>query len=434
MLRVQVFLAILLLACVVVYVAEGNLVVEAGIAKRCPRWDAFLSNRSANASKSWQDGRREAKCTRTGLTAFDTLRRRASGLLSRPQSQGKCGSCWAFAAAHTYTDHRSIATRRRTSQLSSQHPTAYLRRRNGCCGARLSDGFQIFQTLGAVTDSCAPYRLAGYRLYRLFKLTNPTGRFCPTSCRDKRMPFQPGDLRLHSYRQLQEKEVIEALATGPVLAGMRSSRRFKHDYQCGVFTFDANTDRRRHAVEIVDYGTTGSGIDFWVVKNSWGRSWGEGGYFRIRRGDLIFVFGTPVLPNSRSGNVSSPTIDSMTVDAEAVSDPTGDTMVMCGIDIAIGLLNDSIPCHGNSPSTSISLASVTSATAQVVEGIALDLNFVVDVQGCTQPTQADVNAVVILNLDNMFELTYHTYQYRFDYDQKKGGGRMCKTACSRGLE
>ena len=76
----------------------------------------------------------------------------------------------------------------------------------------------------------------------------------------------------------------------------------------------------------------------------------------------------------------------MTVDAEAVSDPTGDTMVMCGIDIAIGLLNDSIPCHGNSPSTSISLASVTSATAQVVEGIALDLNFVVDVQGCTQQT------------------------------------------------
>ena len=42
-------------------------------------------------------------------------------------------------------------------------------------------------------------------------------------------------------------------------------------YRCGVFCFDRATDSIRdstHAVEIVDYGTTSSGIDFWVVKNS----------------------------------------------------------------------------------------------------------------------------------------------------------------------
>ena len=142
-----------------------------------------------------------------------------------------------------------------------------------------------------------------------------------------------------------------------------------------------------------------------------------------------------MLSTSQSENVSSPTTDITTCDAGAVSNPNEDTMVMCDVDVAIWQLNDSIPCRGNSPSTSISLASVTSSTAQFIEGIALDLNFVVNVQGCMQPTQADVNAIVILNLDNLFELTYHTYQYRFDYDQKKGGGRrMCKTACSRGLQ
>ena len=435
-LMAQVFLVILLLAGAVVFVADANLRVNAGIVKRCPRWDEFLSNRSANAS-SWQDGGRRATCRLQGLTAFDKLGRRTSGLLSRPQRQGYCGSCWAFAAAHAYTDHRSIAAGRRTSQLAAQHPTACLRRRNGCCGARLSDGLQFFQDVGVVTDSCAPYRLAGYEPNRSFKRNNPIRKFCPTSCRD-RTPFQPDNLRLHDYRELQEDEVIAALNTGPVIAAMRNSRRFS-SYRCGVFTFDRNTDRiirngrfRGHAVEIVDHGTTSSGIDFWVVKNSIGVDWGEGGYFRIRRGDLFFAFATPVL--STSQNVSSPTIGITTCDAGAVSDPTEDTMVMCGVEVAIWQLNDSIPCRGNSPSLSISLASVTSATAQSIEGIALDLNFVVNVQGCTQPTQADVNAIVILNLDNLFKLTYHTYQYRFDYDQKKGGGRrMCKTACSRGV-
>ena len=88
--------------------------------------------------------------------------------------------------------------------------------------------------------------------------------------------------------------MITALRTGPVIAGMNTSDRFKYDYRCGVFCFDPATDEvvGRHAVEIVDYGTTSSGIDFWVVKNSWDDDWGEGGYFRIRRGDLIFAFGT----------------------------------------------------------------------------------------------------------------------------------------------
>jgi cathepsin L len=43
----------------------------------------------------------------------------------------------------------------------------------------------------------------------------------------------------------------------------------------------------RHAVTAVGYGTASDGSKYWLMKNSWGASWGEGGYVRIRRGEGV---------------------------------------------------------------------------------------------------------------------------------------------------
>ena len=133
--------------------SEGVVfIAAAGSPQRSARWDAFLSQpRPKRSVTSWEGGGTSAICILQDLTADDTLGRRTSGLLSLPQCQGCCGSCWAFAAAHTYTDHLSIATGQSHDQISAHYLTACITgfsvtNDNGCCGACFSDGFKFFKT------------------------------------------------------------------------------------------------------------------------------------------------------------------------------------------------------------------------------------------------------------------------------------------------
>jgi C1A family cysteine protease len=58
-----------------------------------------------------------------------------------------------------------------------------------------------------------------------------------------------------------------------------------YSYAGGVYS-DPNCPNtiHNHAVAIVGWGTTASGEDYWIVRNSWGSSWGQGGYFLMERG------------------------------------------------------------------------------------------------------------------------------------------------------
>ena len=76
----------------------------------------------------------------------------------------------------------------------------------------------------------------------------------------------------------------EAVSRGPVSIAIEADTKAFQLYTGGVLTGDACGTNLDHGVLIVGYGDE-SGTEYWLVKNSWGPTWGDAGYIKIARSD-----------------------------------------------------------------------------------------------------------------------------------------------------
>ena len=84
------------------------------------------------------------------------------------------------------------------------------------------------------------------------------------------------------FQDVQQGSVSQmkaALTQQPVSVAIEADQMAFQSYTSGVITSGCGTNLD-HGVLAVGYGTLG-GKDFFLVKNSWGASWGDQGYVRI---------------------------------------------------------------------------------------------------------------------------------------------------------
>jgi len=200
-----------------------------------------------------------------------------------------CGSCWAHGAMSSVADRIKISRRGAWPEinLSIQYILNCGQQLGGTCnGGSHSGAFQFAHNVGIPEDTCLSYQAHDYDCTPL------------NTCRDCVGPYQHGNCTavtqfrrwfVDQYGHVTgvDKIMAEIATRGPVATGIDSTSL--HKYTGGIIT-DVTPNHINHIVEIVGYGTdTAKNLDYWIVRNSWGQYWGEGGYFRIVRNKNAFA-------------------------------------------------------------------------------------------------------------------------------------------------
>ncbi|XP_027794071.2 tubulointerstitial nephritis antigen [Marmota flaviventris] len=240
---------------------------------------------------------------KTDLPEFFIASYKWPGWTHGPLDQKNCAASWAFSTASVAADRIAIQSKGRyTANLSPQNLISCCpKNRHGCNSGSIDRAWWYLRKRGLVSHACYP----------LFKDQNNTNNICAMASRSdgrgKRHATKPCPNSIEKSNRIyqcspayrvssNETEIMmEIMQNGPVQAIMQVHEDFFY-YKTGIYRHVTSTNEesekyrkfRTHAVKLTGWGILRGAHQkkekFWIAANSWGKSWGENGYFRILRG------------------------------------------------------------------------------------------------------------------------------------------------------
>jgi len=191
----------------------------------------------------------------------NTVDWRKKGAVNAVKNQGQCGSCWAFSTVGALEGAHWVKTGKLVS-LSEQQLVDCSTENNGCNGGSMDLAFAYTETSKLETEASYPYTATDGTC----QATDAAGIVGATGYTD----VAPND----------NAQLLAALNKTPVSIAIEADQGVFQGYQGGILNSADCGTNLDHGVLIVGHGSEG-GQDYWVVRNSWGPSWGEKGYIRI---------------------------------------------------------------------------------------------------------------------------------------------------------
>jgi C1A family cysteine protease len=192
---------------------------------------------------------------------------RNKGAVTSVKDQGQCGSCWTFSATGAIEGAWAISMGQLVD-LSEQElvdcATGVSYGSHGCNGGQMEGAFKFVIANGQCTLASYPYTAKDGTCQKCTAVAHIS------YCSD----VKPND----------QVSMKAAVAQQPVAVAIEADTRYFQSYSGGILTSSSCGTTLDHGVLTVGYGEE-NGQKYWLVKNSWGTTWGDKGYVKIARSE-----------------------------------------------------------------------------------------------------------------------------------------------------